>query len=455
MAQKIKSSVKQTMWIIVVLILLIAIAIIYDKVNKGKIPLPKITYSNTTGSSSNTNYTTSTSVPDGNLILKLGGESVMSESFAPNLIKSYLVKNGYSNVQIIVNQNDGSKYIVGEKNGKKDKIEILPKKDDISALNTGQIDIYMTSTEVQHSSYKEYVVGMDAIAIIVNKNSKVQYLSEDDLKDIFTSASMTLYCNTQNSCTYKTFQEFIMEDKAIHSSHQKFQSDAEIIDAVAKDENGIGIISFSNLTSAVKVIPVSEERDLPPVIPNKSTIESERYTLSKELYFYINKSSQLAQSLCSYIETVEGQNVVSQEGFVNLNISLNDNSENPEAMPNDPPEYTNLIKNYQNITTDFRFETGSSILNSRGLNDIARLVGYLAEHKGEQVILVGFTDNVGDPASNIKLSISRANTVKTILTSSGVSVSKVIGLGSARPIRGNNTESDKAENRRVEVWLTK
>jgi phosphate transport system substrate-binding protein len=452
MAQKIKTSVKRTMWTIIGLMLLIAVAIIYDKATKGKIPLPKITYSNTTGSS-NANYTTSTSVPDGNLILKLGGESVMAESFAPNLIKSYLVKNGYSNVQIIVNQNDGGKYIIGEKNGKKDKIEILPKKDDISALNSGQIDIYMTSTELQHSSYKEYEVGMDAIAIVVNKKSKVQYLSEDDLQDIFTSASMTLYCNTENSCTYKTFKEYIMEDKAIHTSHQKFQSDAEIIDAVAKDENGIGIISFSNLTSAVKVLPVSEEKDLPPIIPNKSTIESERYTLSKDLYFYINKSSQLAQSLCSYIETTEGQNIVSQEGFINLNISLNNNSENPEIMPNDPPEYTSLIKNDQKITSEFRFETGSSVLDSRGLNDIARLVGYLSDHKGEQVVLVGFTDNIGDPASNIKLSISRANTVKTILTSSGVSVYQVLGFGSARPVRSNNNDADRAENRRVEVWL--
>lgn len=454
MAQKIKSNVKRTMWTILGLILFIVSVIVYDKVNKGKIAMPKITYAN--GSSSNTNVVTSSSVPDGNLILKLGGESVMAESFAPNLIKFYMEKNSYKNVQIIVNSNDGGKFIVGEKNGSKDKVEILPKQDNVASLNSGAIDIYMTSTELEHVSYKEFVVGMDAVAIIVHKNSKVQFLAQDDLKDIFTSASMTLYCNTENSCTYKTFKEYILEDKAIHSSSKKFNTDAEIIAAVANDENGIGIISFSNLnSSSVRALPVSDKRGIPPVIPNKFTIESENYPLSKDLLFYVNKSNALANSLINFIESSEGQKLVANEGFVNLEISINDNSLNPEAQPNDPPEYTLLIKNYQMITTEFRFETGSSTLNARGVNDIARLVGFLAEHKGEKVVLVGFTDNVGDPATNKKLAISRANAVKAILVQTGIEVAEVHGLGSIRPVRSNDNDSDRAENRRVEVWLKK
>lgn len=448
-----KTSVK---WVgfAVMVILIVFSAIIFDKCNKGKISMPKLVYTN---SSTNSNsIAVVNQVPDGNLILKLGGESVMAETFAPNLIKGYMEKNGYKNVSI-ANVKNGGTFITGEKGGSKDKIEILPKEDNVSYLDKGDIDIYMTSTELTHSNYKEYQVGMDAIAIIVNKNSTLKSISMGDLKDVFTSAKMTLYCNSDNSCTQKTFKEFVMEDKQIHTSTQKLSSDADVMDAISKDENGIGIISYSKLNSSVKAIPIADAVGLAPIIPNKSTIESERYPLSKDLYFYISKKSTLAQNLASYIESSEGQKLVQDEGFVNLEITLNDNSANPEAMPNDPPAYTALINNDVKVTTEFRFLFGSSTLDSRGLNDVTRLVEYLSDkqNSGEKVILAGFTDNVGDPVKNNALSLQRANSVKAILTASGVNVYQTLGFGSARPVRSNDNEEDRDENRRVEVWLKK
>ena len=176
-----KSSVK---WIGVGLAvaLIVFSAIIFDKCNKGKIAMPKLVYGNNTGSTV-AGATSAGSVPDGTLIFKMGGESIMAESFAPNLLKAYMTKEGYKNVQVI-NVKNGGTFVVGENNKGKDKIEIMPKEDNISYLDKGDIDIYMTSSEIHHSKYREYVVGSDAIAIIVNSNSKITSLTEEQIRAV-------------------------------------------------------------------------------------------------------------------------------------------------------------------------------------------------------------------------------------------------------------------------------
>ena len=453
MAQKMKSSVKWIGFLMAVAIIVFS-AILFDKCNKGKIAMPKLVYGNTSGGSTAVGSTSASSIPDGTLILKMGGESVMAESFAPNLIKGYMEKSGYKNVQI-VNVKNGGTFIVGEKGGSKDKIEIMPKEDNVSYLDKGDIDIYMTSSEIHHSKYKEYVVGSDAIAIIVNNNSKITSLTEDDLKDLFTSDKMTLYCSNENSCTYKTFHEFIMEDKKIHQSSNKLNSDADVIDAVAKDDNGIGVICYSQLSGhKVHAIPVTEDSKIPALLPNKNTIESENYPLTKDLYFYVNKSSDLANKLLTYIETDEGQAIVSNEGFVNLNVGINSNKDNPEIESSDPKDYKVIAGAYDELTTEFRFEVGSSDLNTRGLEDLPRVVSFLKK-QGKSIILVGFTDNIGVPATNLALSKSRALGVKKLLEAEGLSISTTYGFGDAHPIRTNSTTDDRGENRRVEIWIKK
>ena len=195
---------------------------------------------------------------------------------------------------------------------------------------------------------------------------------------------------------------------------------------------------------------------MPGIIPNVLTIQSEKYPLCRRLYLYTNKSTNILTSkFIDYVESKEGQNIVNDIGFVNLNITINNNEQNPIALPNDPPEYTKLEKTGIKITSELRFEFGKQNLDSRGVSDVLRLTDYISqpENRNKKIILVGFTDNSGNLKTNIDLSLRRANTVKIILSASGLNITKVMGFGSARPVRSNDTEQDRADNRRVEVWL--
>ena len=86
------------------------------------------------------------------------------------------------------------------------------------------------------------------------------------------------------------------------------------------------------------------------------------------------------------------------------------------------------------------------------LNDLAVT---LNEYNQTIIEVAGHTDSVGDAAYNQNLSEQRAATVANYLASRGVNRDRMItiGAGETRPVASNDTESGRAQNRRVEITL--
>ena len=86
------------------------------------------------------------------------------------------------------------------------------------------------------------------------------------------------------------------------------------------------------------------------------------------------------------------------------------------------------------------------------LNTIA---GTLRQYNQTIVEVSGHTDNIGSDAVNQRISEQRANAVASYLTAQGVQPQRfeVIGMGKRYPIASNDTESGRAQNRRVEIRL--
>ena len=100
------------------------------------------------------------------------------------------------------------------------------------------------------------------------------------------------------------------------------------------------------------------------------------------------------------------------------------------------------------------FDTGKSVVKPESepaLNEIGKL---LKENGSLKLHVVGHTDNVGDLASNMKLSQARADAVVQALVSKhGVDAKqlKASGVGPLCPVASNGTDEGKAKNRRVEL----
>ena len=69
----------------------------------------------------------------------------------------------------------------------------------------------------------------------------------------------------------------------------------------------------------------------------------------------------------------------------------------------------------------------------------------------------GYTDNLGNPAANQKLSQQRADSVRRFLIDKGANSDSLVakGYGGGDPIANNDTEEGRFRNRRIEYKVLK
>ncbi|MDE6456980.1 MAG: OmpA family protein [Muribaculum sp.] len=102
------------------------------------------------------------------------------------------------------------------------------------------------------------------------------------------------------------------------------------------------------------------------------------------------------------------------------------------------------------------FPTGKYTLNTAAQNDLSQFAVSLKQNPLTDVQILGFTDNTGSYAVNEKLSNERADAVLTYLVNSGVSPTRLTakGIPMADYVASNETAAGRAQNRRVEIYIT-
>lgn len=99
------------------------------------------------------------------------------------------------------------------------------------------------------------------------------------------------------------------------------------------------------------------------------------------------------------------------------------------------------------------FDVDKSTLSGNGNEVVTEIASALKKDTNLKISIEGHTDNTGDAAHNKKLSTDRANSVVTALVNQGIDKSRLSakGFGSEKPLVPNDSEENKAKNRRVEL----
>jgi OOP family OmpA-OmpF porin len=102
---------------------------------------------------------------------------------------------------------------------------------------------------------------------------------------------------------------------------------------------------------------------------------------------------------------------------------------------------------------DAFFDFNKADLKQEAKTKLDDLVSKTKEINLEVIIAVGHTDSIGGDAYNDKLSVKRAESIKTYLTSKGLEANRVYteGKGKKQPVADNKTAEGRAKNRRVEI----
>jgi outer membrane protein OmpA-like peptidoglycan-associated protein len=102
------------------------------------------------------------------------------------------------------------------------------------------------------------------------------------------------------------------------------------------------------------------------------------------------------------------------------------------------------------------FETGSATIKPESKAQLKNIAEIMKAYPKIKAKIGGYTDNVGDPASNLKLSQDRAAAVVTELVADGVDRDRLSaeGYGDLHPVADNTTEEGRKQNRRIAMQVT-
>lgn len=155
-------------------------------------------------------------------------------------------------------------------------------------------------------------------------------------------------------------------------------------------------------------------------------------------------------SAAGYSSDEKQTDVITDEGSEPVELLLKRSgkiSYNNKALK----EGDNLILNY------IQFAVNSAALLSEGKSELDKLAQLMQQNPTMEILLTGHTSSEGSAVINRELSLKRVRSCKDYLSQKGIDESRITirGFGPDQPIAPNDTETNRAKNRRVEMKVTR
>jgi OmpA-OmpF porin, OOP family len=102
------------------------------------------------------------------------------------------------------------------------------------------------------------------------------------------------------------------------------------------------------------------------------------------------------------------------------------------------------------------FDTGKATLQSASQEQLTNIAAILKAYPQVKIRIAGYTDDMGEPMANLRLSEERANNVMDELVKLGIDPARMSarGYGREHPVADNSTEEGRQKNRRISLRVT-
>jgi phosphate transport system substrate-binding protein len=433
--------------------------------------------------------------------LRFCGSETIAANLIPALVREFLLSNGYGSILPVEIKNGTG--MSASKDGNSVNIEITSfgTTNGLRALSQGQCDIAMASREAEQSEeeelkegaaregldgYRKEIVAKDGISVVVNRANLIDSLTFSMLAKIFSgkitdwkevnkwqSGKIHLMILNKDSGTRGEFEARVLRPNKqtyAKSPYLEDKSNIKIANAVSETATAIGFVAFPYVGNS-KVLKLSERGDVQPLHPDIQSIRERSYVLSRELLLYTLGTQggvSFAQRFVDFARDDDGQAVVERVGFVPFRAPIG--SKNSRlSLGGVEDNYARAIKGASLQVMTVFFPTGVNTIGATSLSELQSHLPFLRTFIRERgrIMLLGFTDDVGNESDNLRLSVQRAQSVENALRSdrelhealSKLDIDRTNpllrseGFGKLRPIASNDSATDRARNRRVEVWL--
>ncbi len=181
----------------------------------------------------------------------------------------------------------------------------------------------------------EYKVALDGLSVYVSAENPVKELSVGQLEDIFTGkvkswkelggndAPITVYSRENSSGTYEFFKENVLKGKDFAASAQPMPGTAALLQAVAKDKNGIGY-GGAGYGAGAKHLAIKKDEASPAIEPTEENVVAGTYPIWRPLFIYVNPALDKGEvsAFLNWIRSDEGQVLVKSNGYFPLPKNL-------------------------------------------------------------------------------------------------------------------------------------
>jgi phosphate transport system substrate-binding protein len=177
----------------------------------------------------------------------------------------------------------------------------------------------------------EYKVALDGLSVYVNAENPVKELTVEQLELIFTGktknwkyvggpdAPITVYSRENSSGTYEFFKEHVLQGKDFAASAQTMPGTAAVLQAVAKDKNGIGY-GGAAYGAGAKHLAIKKDASSPAIEPSEETVMKGTYPIWRHLFIYVNPALDKGDvaAYLNWIRSNDGQKIVKEVGYYPL-----------------------------------------------------------------------------------------------------------------------------------------
>jgi phosphate transport system substrate-binding protein len=222
----------------------------------------------------------------------------------------------------------------------------------LKKFGAGDIDIADASRPIKDKEaadakakqidFVELPVAYDGIAVVVNKSNPVETITFTELKTLWANGStakkwkdvngawadqnLKLYSPGADSGTFEYFKETILgKDAAIRSDFTASEDDNVLITGVAGDKGGFGYFGYSYYEeNKTKLKALKVDGGKGAVEPNRETIESGKYPLSRPVFIYVSSKAAQRPEVQAFVEFYldNAATLVPQVGMVPLPAAI-------------------------------------------------------------------------------------------------------------------------------------
>ena len=219
----------------------------------------------------------------------------------------------------------------------------------IAALINGTVDIANSSRAIKEEErqeaiknngvdVKEFIVGMDALAVFVHPANPLQGMTLEEVACIYGEGGNCTYWHDvrgtvvpgckdnkiirvsrqSNSGTYQYFREAILGKKRdLKLGSMDLNGSRESIDLVEKTPCAIGYSGMGYLNPHVKALCIKKTADAPCIAPTMVTAMDKSYPISRELYMYTSgKPSPEVQAYLDWTQSEKAHEITIKAGYV-------------------------------------------------------------------------------------------------------------------------------------------